>query len=166
MVPFLGIYLSCAMVFGNAAEQPHPGSDRPRPPRLSAISLAGDPQKYSGREIMLSGWLGVEMEKGRVTYMYIFPTPDHLLATDFPSSISLDPKSFQAALHAYAPRFSMLRLQGAYALVTGIFRGSNLQSAGNVGLGDGSVQQVTSVTFKKQIAAALEGPGGQTRLVY
>jgi prepilin-type N-terminal cleavage/methylation domain-containing protein len=39
-------------------------------------------------------------------------------------------------------------------------------NAGNVGLGDGSVQQVTTVTFKKQIAAALEGPGGQTRLVY
>lgn len=39
-------------------------------------------------------------------------------------------------------------------------------NAGNVGLGDGSVQQLNQATLKKQIAAALEGPGGRVRLVY
>jgi prepilin-type N-terminal cleavage/methylation domain-containing protein len=38
--------------------------------------------------------------------------------------------------------------------------------AGNVGLGDGSVQQVTSVTVRKQIASALENSGNQVRIKY
>jgi prepilin-type N-terminal cleavage/methylation domain-containing protein len=39
-------------------------------------------------------------------------------------------------------------------------------NAGNVGLGDGSVQQVTTATVKKQVASALEGPGGRCRIFY
>jgi prepilin-type N-terminal cleavage/methylation domain-containing protein len=39
-------------------------------------------------------------------------------------------------------------------------------NAGNVGLGDGSVQQNVNITLKKQIASALEGPGGRVRLIY
>lgn len=39
-------------------------------------------------------------------------------------------------------------------------------NAGNVGLGDGSVQQAPSINLQKQIAAALEGPGGRVRLIY
>ena len=39
-------------------------------------------------------------------------------------------------------------------------------NAGNIGLGDGSVQQVTAVTIKKQVSSALEGPGGQVRTIY
>jgi prepilin-type N-terminal cleavage/methylation domain-containing protein len=37
--------------------------------------------------------------------------------------------------------------------------------AGNMGLGDGSVQQNTASTVKKQVSAALEGPGGRVRTV-
>jgi prepilin-type N-terminal cleavage/methylation domain-containing protein len=39
-------------------------------------------------------------------------------------------------------------------------------NAGNVGLGDGSVQQVTTTTYRKQIASALEGSGGRVREIY
>jgi prepilin-type N-terminal cleavage/methylation domain-containing protein/prepilin-type processing-associated H-X9-DG protein len=39
-------------------------------------------------------------------------------------------------------------------------------NAGNVGLGDGSVQQLNQASLKKQIASALEGPGGEVRLRY
>lgn len=39
-------------------------------------------------------------------------------------------------------------------------------NAGNVGLGDGSVQQNVSVTLRKQIAAALDGPGARVRVIY
>jgi len=39
-------------------------------------------------------------------------------------------------------------------------------NAGNVGLGDGSVQQVTALTIKKQVSSALEGTGGRVRTIY
>ena len=53
-----------------------------------------------------------------------------------------------------------------YANPDAAFDGLIHVNAGNIGLGDGSVQQVTSVTVKKQVSSALEGPGGLVRTIY
>ena len=40
------------------------------------------------------------------------------------------------------------------------------QNAGNCGLGDGSVQQLTSPSFQKQVQVAIDSAGGKVSLVY
>lgn len=116
-------------------------------PYLSVISVAGAPKNFDKQVVFISGWLSLAIESGVITEAYLFPSPEHLRVSDFPSAITLDPVSLQYALKARYPKTPSKSMRGAYAVFKGTFRGSDLKVPGNLGLGE-----LTDITKVSQMS--------------
>lgn len=105
-------------------------------PNLSVISIAGSPKSFDEKVVMVSGWLSMEIKDDIVINAYLFPTPDHLRVSDFPSSITIDSRSLQSILRGTYPKTQIKGLQGIYGVFKGTFRANDITKPGNLGLGE------------------------------
>jgi len=111
------------------------GAEKPGP-FVSAIAVVAVPDRFSDLKICVSGWLMVQLEDGKVAYAYLFPSPDHARAADFPSSIVIDAESLTAAVKARYSKLSARQLNGAYIILTGVFFANKQLAPGNLGAGE------------------------------
>lgn len=118
-----------------------PASGQKVPPFVSMLSLMSDPPAFSGRVLSISGWLYVQVEDDRAVRAWLFPSPDHVRAHDFPSSMPIDFQTLKQAWKGSAGQLA--QMHGAYVILEGEFKGSNLKAPGNLGIGE--LQEITKV---------------------
>lgn len=131
---FTALLLCC----GNAYPQ-----EVPPAPFVSLLSLASAPKTFSGMRLAVSGWIALQAEGGKVLHAYLFPSPDHMNASDFPSSVTIDVETLVKASKISYPKVKAAELNRRYVIVYGTFSGNDLTQPRNVGLGE--IVEITGI---------------------
>jgi len=126
------LYLIVGLLFGSVCLA---RADDTTPASVSVLSIAGDPAKFSKRQVILSGWLLADgVESGAPTF-FLFPTTDHWRVRDFPSAIEVESETLKRAFEQADTAKELAAMDGAYVLLTCTFHAFDLTEPGNVGLG-------------------------------
>lgn len=118
-------------------------ADTKHVPIVSVLALIGNPRKFDGKNLTVTGWLYLERSKQGVNAAYLFPSPSHLEMSDFPSAMDIDARTLQAALKADYRKVPLDKVHGGYVMLRGTFSGQDNRKVGLVG--PGSLSSITKI---------------------